>query len=468
MIFSEKRFATLRTFIRCCFIVFLLCGCGAKTEFEPIDPNTEILDVARFDQHLASYAARLQDKGKKPLISERQQAEETARFLRLFFAPWDTTTPQATDKAFLEPYIGSAKKKPVARGYVDNENRWTQEAWEIVVKNVARETFPSLMEPAVVVQETELRHVPTALPRYTDPTKPGSGAPFDMFRATYLAIGTPVLLTHVSLDGNWVFVENALIPGWVPRNSVATVNKGFQALYRNGTYMAFLREGVSLVDSQQNPRATSRIGMIVPRSPFGEAVLIPVATPTHKARLVACRPADSEYGIYDTSLLAPLPLPLTAQAIAAVGQAFMGQAYGWGGEDGNRDCSLMLRDLFMPFGIWLPRNSYAQSRAWSFTSFKGLTLTEKIEQIRTAQPFATLLWLPGHIALYIGEEDGEPLMFHTLWGIRTKDAAGGDTGRHVVGKAVISTTKPGVELPHVSDPRGLLQRIGGMSHLSKY
>ena len=36
--------------------------------------------------------------------------------------------------------------------------------------------------------------------------------------------------------------------------------------------------------------------------------------------------------------------------------------YGWGGLYGQRDCSSMLRDLYAPFGIWLPRNSSRQAK----------------------------------------------------------------------------------------------------------
>lgn len=48
------------------------------------------------------------------------------------------------------------------------------------------------------------------------------------------------------------------------------------------------------------------------------------------------------------------PIPLTARAAAEIGNRMMGQPYGWGGYLFNRDCSLAMRDLFVPFGVWLP------------------------------------------------------------------------------------------------------------------
>jgi hypothetical protein len=64
-------------------------------------------------------------------------------------------------------------------------------------------------------------------------------------------------------------------------------------------------------------------------------------------------------------------------------------------------------------------------------------------------PFATLLWLRGHITLYIGEYKGEPVMFHNVWGVRTDDGNG--EGRHIIGRAVVTSLQPGAELKkHVS------------------
>ena len=99
-----------------------------------------------------------------------------------------------------------------------------------------------------------------------------------------------------------------------------------------------------------------------------------------------------------------MPLPLTARAVAGLADAMTGQLYGWGGMFENRDCSSTLRDLFLPFGFWLPRNSVQQARqGGQFISLNGLTPDAKLETIRTrGVPFASLVWLPGHIGLYLG------------------------------------------------------------------
>ena len=106
----------------------------------------------------------------------------------------------------------------------------------------------------------------------------------------------------------------------------------------------------------------------------------------------------------------------------------------------------MIRDLFTPFGLWLPRNSKEQAEAGRFISIRNLSPAEKEAQIiRQGMPWRTLLWTPGHIMLYIGVHQGQPLIFHNFWSIRTQDADG-NKGKLIVGQAAVTTLHPGREL----------------------
>jgi hypothetical protein len=73
-------------------------------------------------------------------------------------------------------------------------------------------------------------------------------------------------------------------------------------------------------------------------------------------------------------------------------------------------------------------------------------------------PFATLIQFPGHIMLYIGERDGEPLVFHNMWGVQTR---GG--GRAVVGRAVVTSLRLGAEIPDRQNNSLMLDRVAVMS-----
>lgn len=68
-----------------------------------------------------------------------------------------------------------------------------------------------------------------------------------------------------------------------------------------------------------------------------------------------------------------------------------------------------MRDLFVPFGVWRHATHRRQAKAWQFISFVKASPSGKESIIKDeGVPFATLLWLRGHITLYIGEYKGEP------------------------------------------------------------
>jgi hypothetical protein len=136
----------------------------------------------------------------------------------------------------------------------------------------------------------------------------------------------------------------------------------------------------------------------------------------------------------------------------------MGQRYTWGGLDEGRDCSALTRDIFVPFGLYLPRNSAAQARTGRVIPPAGAGDKDALIA-REAQPFRSLIHLPGQIALYLGVYEGKNLIFHNIWGLRTRDASGGCDNRAVIGKAVVTTTDPGRERPDLCAGKGLKDRI---------
>ena len=147
----------------------------------------------------------------------------------------------------------------------------------------------------------------------------------------------------------------------------------------------------------------------------------------------------------------------------------MGQSYGWGGLFGNRDCSSTMRDLFIPFGIWLGRNSSAQGqKGGTFYDLREKTPEEKEQEIiAKGIPFVTLIWLKGHIGLYLGTslETKEPLLLHNFWGVHIFDNEGKE-GREVVGRLVITSLRPGEERPDVHKD-DFYSRVQGMAILTE-
>lgn len=454
---SASALTRVTVVVAACLCLSLLGACAAKPRPQlASQPEGEIHDLRALPQDLAVYAKAA--GATRRLLSTEEQARANDRFDRFFWGPWTQSRATAPAKDVFA-ILGRKGSRPKARGYAENLLPWQQERWEALAANANRNSYPSRADKAITVREAHVRELPTQLPRFAHPTDPGQGYPFDLFEYATLHPGTPVLITHRSRDNAWYFVETSFICGWVLQDDIALADEAFRKAYTTERTAAIVRDGVKL-EHQGRFLALADVGAILPiasADAAGLTVLVPERAPSGYARLASVR--------LDAADAAPKPLPITPDQIAALGNAMMGQPYGWGGLLGNRDCSLLLRDLFAPFGVWLPRNSASQSKAWDRIPFGNISAAEKETRIlREAVPFGTLLWMPGHIALYVGEYEGQAVMYHSFWGIRTKGSAK-TGGRFVIGRVAVTSTRPGVELPNVESRDGLLGRMGAMSIL---
>lgn len=442
----------------------LLAGCAAThSAAPPAVPTVEeavapertplVPEVVFQGPQKASLAAPLSDA---PLIDASRQAVQNERALERFFAPWGMKRASlAPAKAFWGVTAFGSKQ-----GYAENLQPYPPERWERVVALQNGPAYPSMAAPAIVTRNTSLRVLPSSRPFFLDPAKAGEGFPFDYFQNSALWLGTPVFVTHVSADDAWFFIETAFSYGWVRREDVALAGKDFRSAYQSRIMAAVLQDDTSLMGAGRY-LGQAHIGAIFPvqaAKGSGLTVRVPV------------RDGDglAEIGLADIdSFRAELmPLQLTSRKVAALADAMAGQLYGWGGMFENRDCSSTMRDLFLPFGIWLPRNSSQQGREGGrLIPLDGLDAEAKLAAIRSqGVPFASLVWLTGHIGLYLGlDAQGDPLLLHNIWGVRTTRPDGSE-GRAVVGRLAISNLRPAEDRPDVSKD-GFLSRVKGLTIL---
>lgn len=405
-------------------LCLFLAACGGK-QAGYSGPPAE--DVLRLPQDLTAYAPAA--GGPVPLVAVETQRGAAERQREALFRPWTRTRPASWIKDSL---VKNFNMRP-DKAFIGPGKPFPQPLWDALVANSNKKAFGLGFGPAVTLRHTNLRAMPTALPFFRDPSLPGEGYPFDYFQHTSLPPGTPLAVCNSSADGLWLLVESPATAGWLPSDHVAGVDEDFMALWQSRPLAALVRDNVDI-----GGQTRAHIGALLPLE--GGAVLYPKRGVSGRAEAVAAQlPPDA---------VMPVPVPLSADNLALVGNRMMRQPYGWGGLDEKRDCSALTRDLFAPFGLYLPRNSASQAKIGLPVDLTGLSASEK-ESLITARaaPFRSLLWLRGHIALYLGLYEGRPVMFHNMWGIRTKDADGGCTGRAVVGKAVVTSTRPGAERP---------------------
>jgi len=430
-------------------VVFSLAGCLKVPE--------NIKDVSDLRQnHLAYLPAEARDKD---LIASEKQNHLDEDYNIIYFSVWHQKEPFYAYSSAVHLDFKKFGGKP---GYGENKRKHTKAWLKKLKKKAALDNYPNGCFPAITTRKTNLRVLPTQRPHFSSPESDSSGWPFDNLQRSAVAVNTPIFVCHIGAGKNWALVETCFTFGWMPVEDFARVDKKFMQKWESGRYAVIIKDQSTIVDRNGNFGIQSSLGHLFPlvgEMPEKMEVLIAVANKKRNSAVI-------QRGYVARDEAAVKPLRLTSINAVKIANELIGEPYGWGGLYGNRDCSSMTRDFFAVFGIWLPRHSEDQVKeVGSYIDLNGI-IAERKEKIILEKgiPYLTLLWRKGHVMLYIGQQNGRALIFHNIWGIRTKDLKGRD-GRKIIGQAVITTLRPGQELRNF-DPEGdLLSHIAGMSIL---
>ena len=419
-----------------CSVLALLGTCAYSTAKGPTAglfpaANTEIADVLRLPQEITPYADAA---GERLAISDSCRATLLDEFRVRFFTPWTRTVP------LCDPVEAKNLMTKVVRAtwYGENRRIVAPKLLQEILDNCALGTFPARNEAAIAVAPSHLRGLPTRLPLFKAP----DDYPFDMLQYPNVKLNEPLRILHTSRDGVWLYVEASYTCGWMEARDLALADPGFVTARMKLPQLVIVRDYATVNDGKGGTSYGAKIGTILPFVAAGEG-----GWAMDVAAAGEGRKAVSSTAWIPRAVAAPHPLAFNRENVALIGNQLIGQPYGWGEMYGMRDCSAMLRDFFMPFGIWMPRTSADQiASIRQQLDLSGFTPQEKEEKIvRQGIPFLSLFFKPGHVMLYIGTDPaGRPLVFHNAWSIKVKDAAG--VGEHYIGRAVITTLEPGKEL----------------------
>jgi len=428
-------------------MILLSCGCFPPPEI--------IKDINNLRQDHTFYLSG--NSADETIVDDAVQKKLNEDYTRRYFSAWHQEKPRCTR----EDIAWDFNKYGENPGYGENRRKHDRNWMEELRRNAGLGSYPNRGIRGIVVANTDLRALPTSKP-YFDGLDNGSGYLFDRWQLSAIMAYTPVYITHVSQDGAWVQVETSFYFGWVPARDVAFVDETFVRAWQNRRYAVMIRYQIPIYDERGRFCFKAPLGAQFPilreEVDFLD-ILVGVADENRQAVLKVSRISR------DTAT--QRPLKMTRANLARVANELINQPYGWGGLNQNRDCSALTMDFFAPFGIWLPRNSGQQAHeAGRFIDLEKLSPAEKeMMIIQYGVPYATLIWRKGHIMLYMGAYEGKALIFHNMWGISTLDLRG-RRGRRIVGQAVITTLRPGIEFcsNHAAacDP---LQSVLGMTLL---
>lgn len=376
------------------------------------------------------------------------QEISTNAFLEKFFIPWkqNKLSYTAQDAAWGVSY----KNRKV---YLENHKLASPEWFDKLIANANFENYNQDIRKAITIKNSDVRVLPTSSPFFYNPKLPGEGFPFDYNQNSRLKMNTPLIVSHLSQDKAWAYIESYFVGGWVKVDDIAFVDDAFINTFQTKDYYISTKEKFPLYDP--NFVEYVKIGTLFPK--YNSGFLIAKKDEKSNVKLIQIQ--------IDNNQVEKLPIKNSTENRTRILNELLDEPYGWGGLLNNRDCSSFTQDYFAVFGKYLDRNSKAQSRNGNYVDLSFMNLNEKKEYIaKNGVPFSTLVYLKGHIMLYIGVKNGEPLVAHNVWSIRLKDK-NQEEFRHIIGKATITTLEPGIELEGFTNESNILGKVLGITIL---
>ncbi|MDR1460890.1 MAG: SH3 domain-containing protein [Campylobacteraceae bacterium] len=428
----------MRFFIYFCIIFFVFTGCSVK---EPT-----LKEVLKYEQK----AAILSDA---PILSQKELEEFKEDFLQKYFAVWDEGLlwTNIKDASFGFEFLKN-KNRYAAENRLEVSSSW--------VENIERlsnfDSFGSVLAYAITTQNANLRLLPTDKPLFRASAK-RFDYPFDYLQNSFISIMQPVIVSHYSADFAWAFVESSFASGWLKSNEIAIVDKQMIEKFKNAAKIVVTKDNAVTYYEEGLFAYYLKAGTMLPIFEYKDGL--------YKAFIIATGKDTKGFAVNITiseEFAKPFPLEFNSLRVKQTMDELLNENYGWGGLYANRDCSAFTKDFFSIFGIWLPRNSRAQKGVAPYFDVSNLTATQKEQKLKEfGIPYLTLVYLPGHIMLYVGEMEGKAVIAHNIWGIRTKD-----NDRYIIGKSVITDLYLGENVDRIDKRSLLINRMQGFTILA--
>ncbi len=438
--------------------LFLFVGCMKK--------DFTLKDLS-LPQEASSYLASSQNGSHNNQSIDPQALRENLKesYLKAWYSPWLDMKVKSNKKEV----FWILKEMNKSTGYGEDLKPNAKAFNDELIKSMDIEHYPSAKIKAVVVRDSDVRAVPTNKPYYLSP----KGYPFDRYQNSLIFQGTPVLITHFNLDKTYAHIQSSFVYGWIKVSDLAYMrDKDIELLTKLKNYVMPIKDKIPLYTDYGDFYTDARVGELFALIPKSQNT--PQKPQKKELKAYGFLRDAKGYAILQSVILEEkdffvFPKAFNSENMAYFIDTMLGQKYGWGGLLGNRDCSAFTRDSFANFGILLPRNSYAQSRyANNYVDLSSMKAKEKEDYIlKNATPFGTLIYLKGHIMLYLGAHNHQAIVAHSIWSVQTQKYF--KTLSHKIGGVVITSLWLAEEHNGAfSKKKLLIDRVLGMSDLKDF
>ena len=424
-------------------ITFLISACVNKSSV--IKPKEHVSDLVKVSQNINTYSIKV----KPEFISTLKE------YKKQYFRVWNIDKISVSLK---EAMWANYAYSP-SNAYGANLQHINKSFFDNILDNSNFENFATINQKAISLKELNIRAMPTIKPVFLDPSKAGEGFPFDYLQNSTIDANKPLLISHYSKDKEWVFIECSFTFGWVKSSDIVSIDKKHIDAWQKADQIFITKENVAIYSQDKEFLFKSRVGMVFSLLDEDKDNYYVLSVSRYKNTKPLFLKSKLSKNISHKGIL-KFDTEYINQILGEVSKT----NYGWGGIYSQRDCSSTLRDFYTPFGLWLPRNSYQQSRSGQVISLFKLNNSDKIKKIKqNAIPFKTLFYKKGHIGMYVGTINNRIIMFQNVWGVKTKK--NNVEGRFIIGRPIFSTLEVGKNLKEYDTDASMLNNLKSMTKL---
>lgn len=431
------------------FFVVFFC---ASTVWAVEVPLT-LFPMENYDQQTKTWFPATDPQYHTALLNSSQQAAHFQEFLKNYAAPWDAAwvteklikeNLTTTENALLTQ-LSNTNKAPDDVGYGENFRPYDSIWIEKITDNMNLSQLINVSfnsdQRAIVVENTNLRSLPTHDPHFYRFDLPGQGFPFDNLQLAALWEGLPVYVLGQTKDKAWQLVMISDLIGWVDTNSIAQTNQHFINTWKSAAdhqLLAITHTQTTVENSGHQFLSQAYVGTTFPL--IDQTISEwKIATPyrDHKGQ------AHIQHAFIVKQNGSIMPLKSTPENFAVLLETLHQRPYGWGSLYFYNDCASELRNLFTPFGISLPYNSIDQAKVGNSIDISAKSTQERFDfLLNNGHRLMTIVYIKGHVFLYMGnyvnphdpKHSLMPMTYQDIWGLKPLDQA--KESRAVIGGAV--------------------------------
>lgn len=458
-IYSRFLFLPLFRFSFLCFFFISNLSYAAAT------PHSQLFPLNNYNQNIDHWTNSSDPSYSQSLLDPYYQKMRHKEFYKHTFesgklglSPWsqeyvtnllNQSLELHKQQEELVKHFSNDNKEPKKIGHGENFRPHTQSWINNISYNMNLEQFSASFHftpenRGILVQNTYARALPTLEPHFYHHELPGEGYPFDNLQMSSLWAGTPVYVVGQTRDKQWSFIISPAIHAWVQTEAIAKTDQKFVNRWQVAAkhkLAAIVKTETTITDTRnKNYQLKAYVGSVFPMlTKQNTKTLIIIPAKDFRGNAVVRR------ALLDNENVAAMPLTASPKNFVKLIKTLHNRPYGWGGLYFYNDCSSELKNLYTPFGIWLPRHSSDQIKSGKMVNKNDATPNERIEYLtEKGRPFLTFIYNTKHVFMYLGnvtysdkESDNKtkivPLTYQNIWGLKPLDAS----RRAIIGQSVI-------------------------------